>query len=393
MKFLYIVLWSLLGLHGTSCYAEKVGALLWEDGVSEQIISSKRTNSVLLLPGVSLGGKAQKNAVLIGIVDSGVSSNHPQLSGYINDMRDFTGEGLEDEIGHGTAVALNALFSMGEPPSGAIISAKVVSRDGKVIEANVIKAIKWLGRQKVTVVNLSLGFSGTQEAHQELCSTIAEYKDTIFAAAAGNSGPDVIMFPAACEVNNLLSVGATDEKGEPAVYSGRGVVIAPGSSLFVQEWEYFYDKAQKRARLKDYPAARDLYNKSIEVENNAESWYQLGLLDLAENKVDSAIVQLNKAIRINPALPEAYAMLGAAYLMMSDFAQAERKLRDAIDLFPNDERFRSQIAQARFNLGQTLLNLGRRAEARSEFIKTKRLVPQYPRIDEVLHSMQQTQDQ
>lgn len=201
-----------------------IGELFW-DGLDPRA----RTHSTLY-PGVPLHGKAPDNCSLIGVIDSGVSSSHPQLAGYLRASVDFGGDGLEDTLGHGTAVALVALFGQGRTnPPCAILSAKVTDRFGNIREEAVVKAIDWMAEQGARVVNLSLGFRGNPDEYKALCAAIGRYPKIYFVAAAGNYGPDVAVFPAACGNGNISSVGALDESGKRADYSGLGTFYAPGA--------------------------------------------------------------------------------------------------------------------------------------------------------------------
>jgi len=207
------------------------------------------------------------------------------------------------------------------------------------------------------VINLSLGFNGDRKDHEGLCDAISHHADILFVAAAGNSGPDIKVFPAACGLSNLIPVAAADENGKPADYSGKGDVLAPGGVRFIKEWAYYYESAQALAKAGQLEKARHLYEKSISVEQNAESEFQIGLIDLNENKADAAIIQFNRAINIEPALAEAHEMLGATLYMQAKYPQAEKSLRTAIDLYPDSIQTNSYRARAHFNLGQTLLRL------------------------------------
>ncbi|MEI7869385.1 MAG: S8 family serine peptidase [Candidatus Methylumidiphilus sp.] len=325
---------------------------------------------------------------MIGVIDSGVLSTHPQLAGYLKEAKDFTGEGVEDVIGHGTAVALIALFGQGQmnPPPG-IVSAKVVDRDGNISRENVVRAIDWVVAQGAKVVNLSLGFTGTRQENESLCKAIEKHPEIFFIAAAGNDGSDVKVYPATCGTTNLFSIGAVDANGKPADYSGRGDLMAPGTVKFIKLEDYYYESAQAVAKIGRLEEARLLYEKSISAKPNAESEFELGRIDLEEKKTDMAVSHFIRAIKIKPSLAEANEMLGAALLIQGHLEEAEKALRDAIDFYPDEPQDNPYSARAHFTLGQTLLQLNSKAEARSEFEKAKELRPDYPHIDEALKSI------
>src|SRR5262245_6096835 len=60
-----------------------------------------------MMPGVPLGPHViDKDAPILGFIDSGVQADHPQIKGLIAEEKDFTGEGPGDDLGHGTKVVL-----------------------------------------------------------------------------------------------------------------------------------------------------------------------------------------------------------------------------------------------------------------------------------------------
>jgi len=173
-----------------------------------------------------------KNAIRFAVIDSGVLLDHPQLRGLIVATRDFSGEGISDRDGHGTVDAIIATMAQAlvEPEKKEsdfeFLIAKVTrTKDGKTapMRSAVIAAIKWAAENKAKVVNLSLGFQDDEANNAELCKTIADLKDISFFAAAGNSGPQIREFPAACESPNMTSVAVS------APWSGYGQVVMPGN--------------------------------------------------------------------------------------------------------------------------------------------------------------------
>jgi hypothetical protein len=158
--------------------------------------------------------------------------DHPQLRGLIVGTRDFSGEGIGDRDGHGTvdAILVTAAQAQKEPErkdsAVQLLIAKVtrtINGKQRPRRADVISAIKWAANRGARLANLSLGFEDEETDNIELCNVIRGHKDILFLAAAGNSGPQIRAFPAACDAPNVLSVGAA------APWSGPGEVVGPGS--------------------------------------------------------------------------------------------------------------------------------------------------------------------
>jgi Flp pilus assembly protein TadD len=367
----------------TSLQNETLGELL---GLGDPSTSTER--QTLFFPGVAPGGRSPENAIVIGLIDSGVTREHPQLAGYLRACKDFTGDDPEDRLGHGTAVALQLLYANGHRnPPMAIVSAKVTDAQGRIRPHAVVDAIDWVAAQGARCVNMSLGFRGGADRHSSLCAAIARHPDILFTVAAGNFGPDVAVCPAACGLDNIMVVGATDAGGATAEYSGRGDVEAPGDARFLLEWRYHYEHGQELARASRSAEARSAYERSLSASPNAESAFQLGVLDLDEGRTETAITRFEQALALEPALAEAHEMLGVARLLSGDATGAESALRRALEVYPEVALTVGARARAHFNLGQALRQLGRIGEARDALMRARTLDPDYPRIDAVLASV------
>lgn len=177
----------------------------------------------------------------VAVIDSGILADQPQIKSLIADTQDFTGEGMTDRIGHGTLVSIILLapFAALPPdkqaaqPLPRIIEAKVANADGSIRKADLIAAIQWAAQHGAEIVNLSLGFREGTDDYSDLCYVIQKLPDVLFVAAAGNFGPSVKVFPASCQSDNVLSVGAANPDGSIARYSGTGQVVAPGTVILV----------------------------------------------------------------------------------------------------------------------------------------------------------------
>jgi subtilisin family serine protease len=176
--------------------------------------------------------------VVVAVVDSGVSSTHPDLQGRLLTGRDFlNGDNVpEDDIGHGTAVA-GIVAAAGDDGVGIagvawqtrILPVKVGSIDGAPI-STLAQGIIWAVDQGADVINLSLVTEQTSMALQDALQ-YAHDNDVPVVAAAGNE-PDAVTYPGAYEQS--ISVGASTFWGSVADFStrqNRVDLIAPGASV------------------------------------------------------------------------------------------------------------------------------------------------------------------
>ncbi len=103
------------------------------------------------------------NSGFIAVLDTGVLREHPLLREAVREVVDFTGEGEEDQAGHGTMVALLARVQMFGTLRGKFIILKCVGADGRGAQANLIAALRWIqefnakSEQKIIQAIMSLG--------------------------------------------------------------------------------------------------------------------------------------------------------------------------------------------------------------------------------------------
>ena len=122
---------------------------------------------------LGLKGKGVK----VAVVDTGIDETHPDFAGRIMATKSFVGGTALDDNGHGTHVASTILGSgvksngkyVGVAPEASLYVAKVLRGDGGGSMSGVMAGIEWaVLEQKVQVVNLSLGGSGSCDGSDAL---------------------------------------------------------------------------------------------------------------------------------------------------------------------------------------------------------------------------------
>jgi subtilisin family serine protease len=210
----------------------------------------------------------------VAVVDTGVNFAHPDLQGRLaanpgesGDGRETNGfdddaNGLTDDYrgwnfvsndndpadghGHGTHVAGivaankgNAVGVSGVAPDAQVMALRALDDDGVGTAAGIANAFDYAGDMGFAVVNASLG-GGFAQVEQD---AIAAHPNTLYVVAAGNGGTDYIgddneispLFPCAFPNPNVVCVGATDSRDNPAGFSNFGQASvdlhAPGVSI------------------------------------------------------------------------------------------------------------------------------------------------------------------
>ncbi|OXM65857.1 S8 family serine peptidase [Amycolatopsis vastitatis] len=176
------------------------------------------------------------SGVTVGVLDTGVKADHPDLAGKVLEAKDFTGTrpDASDDLGHGTHVAgiiagtgaASGGRYRGVAPDARLISGKVCVAYG-CPESAVIAGLEWIA-PKVRVVNLSLGgdaTDGTDPVSQAVNALTARY-GTLFVAPAGNDRsldlpePGPVVAPAAADA--ALAVGSVSAQDTTSAFSNRG---------------------------------------------------------------------------------------------------------------------------------------------------------------------------
>jgi subtilisin family serine protease len=178
----------------------------------------------------------------VGVIDSGVDRDHPDLAGQIVAERNFvepgfpgggTPEDVTDRHGLGTHVASTVAGTgaasggryTGVAPGADLVIAKALDDTGSGTSSAIIAAMEWeAATQKVDVISMSLG-SGPTDGTDPLSTAVNELTaqyGTLFVIAAGNSGPGSYTVAAPGTAAAALTVGAVDSDDRIADFSSRG---------------------------------------------------------------------------------------------------------------------------------------------------------------------------
>jgi subtilisin family serine protease/subtilisin-like proprotein convertase family protein len=206
---------------------------------------------------------------IVAIIDTGVDYTHPDLAANMwhnpreiaGNGRDDDGDGYVDDVygwnfianngnvmddnGHGTHVAgiIGAVGNNGSGVSGVnwnvqIMALKFLDSTGSGVLSNAIKALNFAVAHGAKVSNNSYGGGGYYQAFNDAVAAAAR-AGHIFVAAAGNDGINTDVnpaYPADYNLDNVISVAATDRNDRLASFSNYGArtvdLGAPGVSIY-----------------------------------------------------------------------------------------------------------------------------------------------------------------
>jgi subtilisin len=219
-------------------------------GLSEQQGWALGATGIDLADAWAKGLKNKGQRAIIGFLDTGIDSTHPEIAGRVVAQRDYTGDGLADVVGHGSHAA--GIAAMGENGSGyvgvapqcRVAMAKVLGNDGSGSFAWLAPAIRWLVDEvKVDVISGSLGARDNSQTpatfFPEVRAAIqyAISKGVIVIFAAGNDN-DSAPYPNTNwpgRYSEVICVAASDVNRQLGSFSSRGPevdVAAPGVDIW-----------------------------------------------------------------------------------------------------------------------------------------------------------------
>jgi subtilisin family serine protease len=182
--------------------------------------------------------ETQGDGIKVAVLDTGIDSQHLDLSDAIVGSEDFTGSknGTADMKGHGTHVAGIIAARRGNggvvglAPQAELLIGKVLGDNGQGTSEMVESGIRWAIEQKADIINMSLGsLRYSKPVHDAVSEAV---KRGIFViCAAGNKGPflDTVLYPG--KLNETVAVGAIDQEFKIWRRSSRGKqvdIVAPG---------------------------------------------------------------------------------------------------------------------------------------------------------------------
>jgi subtilisin family serine protease len=185
--------------------------------------------------------ETQGEGIKVGVLDTGIALEHPDLQPAILKAQDFTRSpsAAYDAQGHGTHVSgiiaarRNAQGIVGVAPQSKIIVAKVLNDEGAGTSQDIVAGIQWAIKSGADILSMSLGSSEPdEEIHQALLLAIS--KGIFVITAAGNEGPDLdtVGYPAGFP--EMVAVGSIDRRKRLSQFSSRGRqvdVVAPGDEI------------------------------------------------------------------------------------------------------------------------------------------------------------------
>ncbi|KAJ8280213.1 hypothetical protein GJAV_G00051900 [Gymnothorax javanicus] len=173
--------------------------------------------------------------VAVYILDTGIRISHVDFEGRAYDGANFvSGEGFEDEHGHGTHCAGTAVGKdYGVAKNVAVVNVKVLSRYGFGSYAQIISGVNWAAADNVKARVLSMSLGGRRNMALNEAIDAATGTGALVVVAAGNDNDDACDYSPA-SAPTAFTVGSTDSSDSRSYFSNWGTCVnnfAPGSAI------------------------------------------------------------------------------------------------------------------------------------------------------------------
>lgn len=207
--------------------------------------------------------------IVVAVIDTGIDYNHPDLKNNIyTNPNEIPGNGIDDDGNgfiddvhgwnfeknnndpmddnrHGTHCAgtigadgNNGIGTAGVNWKVSLMPLKFLSASGSGSLSDAVEAVKYATKMNVNVMSNSWGGGGFSQAMYDSIKA-ARQKGILVVAAAGNDGNDndkYPAYPASYELDNVISVAATDNRDQKSSWSNFGQrkvhLSAPGVGIY-----------------------------------------------------------------------------------------------------------------------------------------------------------------
>ena len=178
--------------------------------------------------------------IKVGVLDTGIDLAHPDLKSNIKGGANMidSSKSANDDNGHGTHVSgiiaglNNSAGVVGVGPDISLYAIKALDKNGSGQLSDIIEGLNWAIKNKMDVVNMSLGSANTVTAFHTAI-TKAYNAGITLVAAAGNDSGGAVNYPAA--YSEVIAVAATDSNNNIASFSDIGPQVdlaAPGVDIY-----------------------------------------------------------------------------------------------------------------------------------------------------------------
>ncbi|QPC47565.1 S8 family peptidase [Mangrovibacillus cuniculi] len=202
---------------------------------------------------VDKGKRYTGAGVKVGVIDTGINKNHPDLKiaggiSFIEGVNSY-----DDPNGHGTHVAGiiaaldNTIGVVGIAPDVELFAIRSLASNGYGNQSDIVAGVDWAIKQGLDIINLSVTTSQGSSALREIIEKAYE-QGMIVVAASGNSSSSLpsnteVLYPA--RYPEVIAVGSIGRDQSRSVFSYFGEnleFVAPGDGIYSTTQDSLTDK-------------------------------------------------------------------------------------------------------------------------------------------------------
>lgn len=233
-----------IALAFSNSYGQNIQTSAWETSEYNKI----RTLSGIKASTAYSRGYTGKG-VVIAVLDSGIDLKHQDFKDKVILLKDFTGTGISDTIGHGThvaGIAAGAKNSYGT--HGVAFDSKLmigkISSSGLISSSTALNSAIWASQSGADVVNMSIGFKLSDTSIKPVLIAPGVYRTSLTNTNKYAGGFDPYQWKSAVGKDTVLVVAAGNDN---TAWSGSlpqmatatdnaGNLILNGQMLVVGNW-------------------------------------------------------------------------------------------------------------------------------------------------------------
>lgn len=324
--------------------------------------------------------------VKVAVVDSGIATNHPDLTvtGGISTV-DYTSS-YNDDNGHGSHVAgiigakRNNSGMVGIAPDVQLYAVKTMDSQGKGNLQDVLEGIDWAIQNKMDIINVSLGTSADSQLLHDMVDK-AYNQGILVVGAGGNNGTadgsgDTVSYPA--KYDSVIAVSAVDKYNKRGSFSATGnkiEVSAPGVDVISTYLNGKYAIASGTSQASPHVAGMlallkqknpTMTNKELRAEllkytqdlgiTGKDTFYGNGFVQYKTLPTEPQVIQITPAIQTQITKTETAVKNAEKYQKTTYVTTAQKAIDLLPEGLPQKEAFQQRLEVVANAIAQTELN-------------------------------------
>jgi tetratricopeptide (TPR) repeat protein len=189
---------------------------------------------------------------------------------------------------------------------------------------------------------------------------------------------DLTLTPTAFVTLQLYPLANSGEQ-PPSAKGQSGVTISTAQLVIPEEARKQYETGQKLLKEKhDAAGSVGHFRKAIKLyENFPQAYTLLGLAYLQDQKLPDSKAALERAIQLDPESGSAYVALGGCLNQLKDYPGAEKALTKGLEILP-------ESPEGNYEMAKTYWALHRWQDAEPHAVKAEKLQPDIPGVHVVM---------